>query len=151
MIVYTVRSLKHVEPLTASGYPGRWNKQDQFVIYAAESRSLASLEWLVNRGGRILSLDFVLITLQLKVEVSDIKLLNDNLLMDNWISLGAYSSLQEMGSQWYKDESFKVLSVPSALVPEERNLVIHQGMGSGNDFIEVLDIQAVEWLSRLQW
>ena len=151
MIVYTVRSLKHVEPLTASGYPGRWNKPDQFVIYAAESRSLASLEWLVNRGGRILSLDFVLITLKLKVEVSDIKMLNDNSLMNNWRSLGAYSSLQELGSQWYKDESFKVLSVPSALVPEERNLVIHQGMGSGNNFIEVLDIQAVEWLSRLQW
>ena len=151
MIVYTVRSLKHVEPLTASGYPGRWNKPDQFVIYAAESRSLASLEWLVNRGGRILSLDFVLITLKLKVEVKDIKILNDNLLMNNWRSLSAYSSLQELGSQWYKDESFKVLSVPSALVPEERNLVVHQGMGSGNDFIEVLDIQAVEWLSRLQW
>jgi RES domain-containing protein len=140
-----------VEPLTASGYPGRWNKPDQFVIYAAESRSLASLEWLVNRGGRILSLDFVLITLKLKVEVKDIKILNDNLLMNNWRSLGAYSSLQELGSQWYKDESFKVLSVPSALVPEERNLVIHQGMGSGNDYIEVLDIHAVEWLSRLQW
>lgn len=151
MIVYTVRSLKHVEPLTASGYPGRWNKPDQFVIYAAESRSLASLEWLVNRGGRILSLDFVLITLQLKVEVNHVKFMNDNLLIENWRSLGAYSSLQEFGSQWYKDESFKVLSVPSALVPEERNLVIHQGMGSGNDFIEVLDIQAVQWLSRLQW
>jgi RES domain-containing protein len=105
----------------------------------------------VNRGGRILSLDFVLITLKLKVEVSDVKLLNDNLLFENCRSLGAYSSLQEMGSQWYKEESFKVLSVPSALVPEERNLVLHQGMGLGNDYIEVLDIQAVEWLSRLQW
>ncbi len=151
MIVYTVRSLKHVKPLTASGYPGRWNKPDQLVIYAAESRSLASLEWLVNRGGRILSLDFVLITLKLKIEVNDVKLLNVKLLMNNWRSLGAYSSLQELGSQWYKEETFKVLSVPSALVPEERNLVIHQGLGSGNDFIEVLDIQPVEWLSRLQW
>ncbi len=151
MIVYTVRSLNHVEPLTASGYPGRWNKPDQYVIYAAESRSLASLEWLVNRGGRILSLDFVLITLKLKIEFNDVKLLNDNLLMKNWRSLGAYSSLQELGSQWYKEETYKVLSVPSALVPEERNLVIHQGLGSRNDFIEVLDIQPVEWLSRLQW
>ncbi len=151
MIVYTVRSLKHVKPLTASGYPGRWNKPDQLVIYAAESRSLASLEWLVNRGGRILSLDFVLITLKLKIEVNDVKLLNVKLLMNNWRSLGAYSSLQELGSQWYKEETYKVLSVPSALVPEERNLVIHQGLGSGNDFIEVLDIQPVEWLSRLQW
>ncbi len=151
MIVYTVRSLKHVKPLTASGYPGRWNKPDQLVIYAAESRSLASLEWLVNRGGRILSLDFVLITLKLKIEVNDVKLLNDKLLMNNWRSLGAYSSLQELGSQWYKEETYKVLSVPSALVPEERNLVIHQGLGSSNDFIDVLDIQPVEWLSRLQW
>lgn len=150
MVVYSVRSAKHIEPLTASGYPGRWNRQDQKVLYASESRSLASLEWLVSRGGRVLNNDFVLITIQLNISSSDVKILKENELMTNWRSLYAYSALQEKGSHWYQFGNENVLSVPSALVPEERNFVLHFGRGNEKEWMQLVDLQSVDWLSRIQ-
>lgn len=150
MIVYSVRSAKHIDPLTASGYPGRWNRQDQKVLYASESRSLASLEWLVSRGGRVLNNDFVLIAIELNISLEDVNVLNESNLMENWRSLNAYSDLQEKGSHWYQLGSEKVLSVPSALVPEERNYVLHFGRGNEREWLQLVDVQPVDWLSRIQ-
>ena len=37
--------------LSASGIENRWNRKGQFVIYTAESRSLATLEMVAHRSG----------------------------------------------------------------------------------------------------
>ena len=152
MKLFTVRSRKHLNPLTASGYAGRWNKEEQMVIYTAESRSLASLEWLISRGGRLLSDDFVLITLEFQsFSDQDIYNVTPEQLPIRWRDLAAYSSLQQIGSVWYSQMRESILSVPSALVPEERNFVLHVpriGMEL-NDHI--VDVQTVNWLGRIQW
>lgn len=152
MKLYTVRSRKHLRPFSASGYAGRWNKEEQWVIYTAESRSLASLEWLISRGGRLLSDDYVLITLELNAVTSkDILEVNLEGLPDDWRDLSAYSALQQIGSNWYTGMNQRLLSVPSALVPEERNYVLHvPRMSLAMDHF-VADVQPVNWLGRIQW
>jgi RES domain-containing protein len=152
MKLFTVRSRKHLNPLTASGYAGRWNKEEQWVIYTAESRSLASLEWLISRGGRLLSNDFILITLEFQsISDKDIyEVASDHLPID-WRDLAAYSSLQQIGSVWYSERKECILSVPSALVPEERNYVLHVPR-IGKDLDDcIVDVQPVNWLGRIQW
>jgi RES domain-containing protein len=152
MKLFTVRSRKHLNPFTASGYAGRWNKEEQMVIYTAESRSLASLEWLVNRGGRLLSNDFVLITLEFQtLSDQDIYKISPEQLPLKWRDLSAYSSLQQIGSVWYSQMKESILSVPSALVPEERNFVLHVPR-IGMELDEyIVDVQPVNWLGRVQW
>lgn len=46
-------------------------------------------------------------------------------LVDNWRSLDAYSTLQKIGSAWYKDQRSLLLKVPSAVIPNEYNYVIN--------------------------
>jgi RES domain-containing protein len=152
MKLYTVRSRKHLHPFTASGYAGRWNKEDQWVVYAAESRSLASLEWLISRGGRLLSDDYVLITMEfLALKNEDVFKVNPDHLPIHWRALSAYSSLQQIGSNWYKERNEIILSVPSALIPQERNFVLHLPRIGGALDRFVLEIEPVNGLGRIQW
>ena len=51
MNVYRITQIQFSNSLTASGLAARWNYGGSFVIYTAESRSLACLENLVHRSG----------------------------------------------------------------------------------------------------
>lgn len=51
MFIYRICHSKWASELKASGNPARWNSKGKYVIYAAQSRSLAYLENLVHRGG----------------------------------------------------------------------------------------------------
>lgn len=50
MEVYKIARSAFSNKLVASGRPHRWNQDDQFVIYTGSSRSLSSLELIVNEN-----------------------------------------------------------------------------------------------------
>ena len=50
MIVYRIVKEKYANGLFASGRSGRWNIEDQWVLYTSSSRALATLELLVHRS-----------------------------------------------------------------------------------------------------
>lgn len=53
----------------------------------------------------------------------------------NWRTMGAYSSLQEIGNNWYITNKSLILQVPSVVIPQEFNLIInvnHPDFNSGN-------------------
>ena len=108
----------------AERYGGRWNPRGLAVVYASSSLSLAILELLVQTGAQVVPAELcsVLIDIPGNVSIQD---LPPEALPDNWRDYPAPASLQMIGSEWIETESSAVLSVPSAVVPEEKNYLLY--------------------------
>ncbi len=124
MEVYRITLTKYADKLFAPGLAGRWNQKGQFVIYTASSRSLACLENVVHRRGTGLHKSYKVMVIHIPDSLSIRRIEIDELPKD-WASQPNSSACQKMGSAWYQEARSCLLSVPSAVVAAERNLVIH--------------------------
>ena len=129
MEVFRVTQAKYATNLYASGWEGRWNQEGQKVIYTASSRSLACLENIVHRRGRGLLADFSVMVIYLPDDLAHERIelgrRSGDSLVEGWNRDADVSYCQQLGSAWYKEARSPVLSVPSAVVPMERNVVIN--------------------------
>jgi RES domain-containing protein len=101
-------------------YGGRWNSAGVPVIYTAEHKSLAMLEILVHlRKVK----DYELYSV--KFDESLVQELAIQNLPANWDVEPPTSDTQELGDSWVMSASSAVLSVPSVVVPEERNYILN--------------------------
>ncbi len=125
MEVYRICSEAHADGLTASGCENRWNRGGQLVIYACDSRSLATLEMLIRRCNILPSLRYRMMVLSITEEATTIRQVQLEELPANWRSMYARSALQEIGASWYDAKESLVLKVPSVVVPQEFNYVIN--------------------------
>ncbi|WP_426491978.1 RES family NAD+ phosphorylase [Hymenobacter sp. 102] len=124
MLVYRICLAKYADDLFASGYRARWNYKDQFVIYTAASRALACLENVVHRGGEGLTGQFRVLV----IDVPDDLLVEEvplSQLPRDWEQASRYAVCQPLGAEWYARRSSAVLRVPSSIVPQEFNYVLH--------------------------
>lgn len=96
--------------------PGRWNGAGKFVLYAAHSRSLASLENVVHRSSEGLDADFRVMVIYIP-DTLKIKVVNLEELPANWKS--DYPHCQKLGNTWIAEMGSAVLRVPSSIVPQE--------------------------------
>ena len=103
-------------------FGGRWNRKGWPVVYTAQSRSLALLEMMVQDDP--LRARYALIPATLSLPVS-LRELNISELGANWRALSARDELQAIGHDWLQKRETCVLSVPSAVVPAERNFLIN--------------------------
>lgn len=103
-------------------YGGRWNSAGQPMVYAAESRSLALLEMLVQ--DEPLRAHYVLIPARLPAGLA-VASLEAAQLPEGWRLLAAREQLQALGTQWLRARRTAVLSVPSAVMPAERNWLLN--------------------------
>lgn len=102
----------------------RWNSRGTAVVYASDSLSLAALELLVHCDPALLPDDLVAIAIEIpdglarrRVEIAE--------LPRSWRRHPAPESLARMGDLWAKEMLSAVLSVPSAVVPGERNVLLN--------------------------
>ena len=110
----------------AAKYPGRWNLEGQYVIYAAPSIALAVLETAAHINDGSLPLNRYLV----RIEVPDvawdqraIRMQED--LPGDWDAIPASMTAASIGSAWYESGASLLLQVPSVIVPREAVLVIH--------------------------
>jgi len=146
MNVFRVCREEYANQLKASGKMNRWNKDGEYVIYAAESRALCALELLAHTNGVVPAGNYK--TMVIDIPETGIKEIGLNELPQNWKSVRAYPQLQRMGSKWYEAQEHLLLKVPSVLIPSEFNYVINT---QHSDFKEVR-IKALEsffWDDRL--
>ncbi|TGD80368.1 RES family NAD+ phosphorylase [Hymenobacter wooponensis] len=124
MLVYRICLAKYADDLFASGYRGRWNYQNQFVIYTASSRALACLENVVHRSGEGLNDQFRVLVIDVPDDlvVEEITL---GQLPQNWEKASRYAVCQPLGAAWYTQRSTAVLRVPSSIIPQESNYILH--------------------------
>ncbi len=114
---------------------GRWNHVGTPVVYVSETLSLAALEIFVHftRKNMKISKSLVAVPINipdsLKIEDVSIKDLNAD-----WRASPPSNSTKDIGTEWVKKGSSSVLRVPSAIVPDEYNLVLNPKHG---DFIKI--------------
>lgn len=103
-------------------YGGRWNRIGTEVIYAAQTASLAALEVLVHYS--VLPKDHVLTEIQIP---DGMKILRweEDALPAGWKSETPTSETQDLGDKWIQEGRSAVLSVPSSIIPNERNLILN--------------------------
>ncbi len=103
-------------------YGGRWNPKGYPIVYTAESRSLALLEMLVQDDP--LRANYVLVPAHIPNDLS-ITSIQTQELPEDWRNLSKRDTLQTIGKDWLTSMASAVLSVPSAVLPAERNYLIN--------------------------
>lgn len=126
MLVYRISSPQYIDDLSGTGskqYGGRWNDKGVAVVYFAKSRAMAVMEMLVHVRPENLDKDFMLA----EFEVSDDNILtiNFNDLPINWRDDTEVEKLKEIGNKFIKDGKFLLMSVPSAIIEEDYNLLFN--------------------------
>ncbi|MDA8239220.1 MAG: RES family NAD+ phosphorylase [Nitrospiraceae bacterium] len=112
---------------SAAEHPGRWNHRGYRAVYAAESRALASLELYVNLGDEdVINLEFSLFALHIpqEVRITDLKLKD---LPNDWRSIPPSDSTRDIGTKWLAKGETAALTVPSIIIPEEKNFILNPG------------------------
>lgn len=93
-------------------------------MYASATLSLAALEYFVHVKGRQVPFDLVAIPLVVPDYVIVIDTSEDDLPPD-WRLMPGPVSTQAIGSRWAEERRSAVMSVPSAIIPEERNYLLN--------------------------
>jgi RES domain-containing protein len=104
---------------------GRWNRRGTPMVYCASSLSLAILECLVHFDLSEAPADYVAIPLAIPDEL--VERLDVTGLPKRWRDTPPPAALARIGDRWVREQRSAVLQVPSAIVPEEPNFLIHPG------------------------
>lgn len=118
------RARKSADAFSGDGarlFGGRWNSPGIPMVYTAGSRSLAILEVLAHLTKSALLNHYVLY--RLECDDSLVQILSD--LPAGWNLEPPTPASQSVGDAWIESGTHPVLSVPSAIVPEERNYLLN--------------------------
>jgi RES domain-containing protein len=113
--------------LSGSGarlYGGRWNRKGIPVIYTSETRSLATVEYLVHVPLSIVPKDLRIACLEIPDEIvpEEISIAD---LPGHWRDYPAPPELAVLGSEWATATRSLLLWVPSVVVVDEFNTLIN--------------------------
>jgi RES domain-containing protein len=102
---------------------GRWNSPGRRVIYASATASLAILEILVHLGSTKALAAWVLI--ECRFDDGLATALDPATLPPSWQRYPAPPDVQALGDLWIDGASSAVFSVPSVIVPHEKNYLLN--------------------------
>lgn len=125
MELFRISAEQFATKLTASGASNRWNKRGEFVIYAGSSRSHSTLQLVVHRNAIEPLAKYKVMLISVADEDRLVRTLKTTDLPRNWRKFSAYSELQRIGSEWYNNKETLLLRVPSAVIPQEYNMLIN--------------------------
>jgi len=149
MKVYRVVPSSRAKDLSGEGarrHGGRWNSPGVPMIYTAASASLAVLETLVHMSLSVFPENLVMVTLELPE--GPVQTLDPNQLPENWATYPASAEVNEIGDTWAKNETSLGLLVPSAVLPQENNLIINPRHPQA-DSVKIVDIAPYQVDRRL--
>jgi RES domain-containing protein len=103
---------------------GRWHTKGNPIVYTSSSASLAALEMLVHVDPLTAPSDLRLLAIEIPDDLPT-TVLDPIMLLRDWSSVPAPASLQTLGVSWLTSGGSAVLSVPSAVITVERNLLLN--------------------------
>lgn len=127
MRVFRIAKASHIRDLSGSGarlYGGRCNRKGIPVIYTSESRSLATVEYVVHVPLSIVPKDLRIVYLEIPDEIAPEEISIADL-PGRWQDYPASPELAEIGTQWALAKKQLLLRVPSAVVENEFNIFIN--------------------------
>lgn len=150
MIVYRICRTQNSKDLSGTGariFGGRWNYKGVSVVYASESRALATLEYLVHVPLSLTPADLSLASIKIPDSVVP-KKIPVSKLPRNWRDYPAPTRLAKIGSDWVLSNETLLLRVPSAIVKDECNILLnpaHRDM----KLVEIADVEKYRLDERL--
>ena len=152
MLIYRLVKKKYrknpIDPEGARLYGGRWNSKGKGVIYFADSISLAMLEMLVHIEQRDLLKVYALCSVQVISRM--ILTLEDSDLPADWQSDPAPRSTALIGDEWVDAKDSLILSIPSTIVPEQRNYIINSLHPEFKKIVRTVSVQSHRFDSRFK-
>jgi RES domain-containing protein len=102
---------------------GRWNRRGTAMVYTSATLSLAALEYLVHVSWETAPKNLMACGAEIPDDLARIAIdVRD--LPSGWRSYPAPEALAEIGEKWIREKKVAVLVVPSAVVPEESNVLL---------------------------
>jgi RES domain-containing protein len=124
MIVYRFTPEQYSHEINGEGsrlYGGRWNSKGLPVVYTSISISLSLLEILVYSASYDQIQNNILVSIQ--VPEVNVPAISATALPRNWQADPGNS--QYIGDEFLTMKEFLLLNVPSAIIPEEHNILIN--------------------------
>ena len=108
----------------ARRYGGRWNPPGTAVVYTSATLSLAALELFVRLDPEEEPDDLVAIPVEVpdSVRVTALELAG---LPEDWRLIPPSEETRSLGADWIGGLATALLSVPSAVIPQERNYLVN--------------------------
>ena len=104
---------------------GRWNAEGVAVVYTSQTRALACLETVVHLNAGGLPLNRYLVEVTIPDDLwSNAQTTTSVSLPVGWDAEPAGRTSIEFGTNWLRSGTSALLVVPSAIVPEEFNILI---------------------------
>jgi len=124
--VYRIAKTQYIDDLTGMGarlYGDRWNHKGIGIVYTAESRALATVEYLVHVPLSLVPHGVSMATLHIpdRIKPKTIVIMK---LPANWRTYPPPPALADLGTQWALSQETLLLRVPSAVVAHEWNVLI---------------------------
>ena len=126
MRVWRLCGSQHVTPdgEGARLFGGRWNPPGAAVVYTSATLSLAALEYLVNLDSDLFPENLVALSADIPSDLM-IQSVATADLPANWREYPGPDVLCVIGAAWAAARHAAVLSVPSVVIPEERNYLLN--------------------------
>jgi len=105
-------------------YGGRWNQERHRAVYLAESISLCALEILVHVDPEDMPSSYYCFEVDIPAAIR-IEKIEVGSLPKEWRRYPPHPSTQQIGTEWLMSGSSVLLSVPSAVIPDERVYVLN--------------------------
>lgn len=102
---------------------GRWNEPGTRMVYLSEHLSLATLEVLVH--AKVWAPVRRLTALRLEYDPESSEIVDRRELPPTWRQSPAPPELASLGSRWARERRSLSLVVPSVVVPQECNILLH--------------------------
>ncbi|MGH7586966.1 MAG: RES family NAD+ phosphorylase [Gemmatimonadota bacterium] len=103
---------------------GRWNSEGVAVVYTSSTLSLATLEYLAHIDPEDIPDDLMAVTVEVpdRLPIEEVRLGD---LPADWNRVFDHPRCVALGDEWIATSRSLGLRVPSALVPEEWNLLLN--------------------------
>ncbi|WP_346881624.1 RES family NAD+ phosphorylase [uncultured Algibacter sp.] len=127
MKIYRIAKQQFISDLSGEGarlYGGRWNKPGHNMLYCSKQLSLSVLELLVHVDYQFINQNFWFIEIEIP-EVIDIPKVPSKILKQDWRHNPPLELTQNYGTDWLKSNKKLALSVPSAVLPNEHNILLN--------------------------
>jgi len=108
----------------ARRFGSRWTSRGLPVVFVSATLSLAALERFVHTDPDLEPPDLLAIPAEIRERVA-VESVAISSLPSDWRSFPAPRSLADIGDQWFHAARSAVLSVPSVVIPHERNFVLN--------------------------
>jgi RES domain-containing protein len=102
----------------------RWNPKGIYMVYTAESISLAAFEMLVHLPQEALLYNLYA-RIPIEFDTKRIISLKRSNLPANWKDNPPPETTQKIGLDWVKGQKSLVLKIPSSIIPDEYNYLIN--------------------------